>query len=79
MKSMMILGAMIGFLLGAGSSLAGDCSGPTLFWHASVTALVGGLLARWCSRLWLTGLADALENQHRARVQASQNKTPAKV
>lgn len=76
---MMILGAMTGFLLGTGSSLAGDCSGPTVFWHASVTALVGGLLARWCSRIWLTGLADALDQQRRARTLASQTKTPAKV
>lgn len=80
MKSMMILGAITGFVLGAGSSMAGDCSGSTVFWHASVTALVAGLLARWCGRMWLTGLADALEQQRRARAQAAaEQKTPAKV
>ena len=79
MKSMMILGAMAGFILGAGSSFAGDCTGSTIFWHASVTALVGGLLARWCGRMWFTGLTDALEQQRRARAQASETKTPAKV
>lgn len=79
MKSMMILGAITGFVLGAGSSMAGDCTSSTVFWHASVTALVGGILARWCSRIWLTGLADALEQQRRARAQASEPKTTAKA
>jgi len=79
MKSMMILGSMTGFILGAGSSLAGDCTGATAFWHATVAALVGGILARWCGRMWLTGLADAMEKQRRARAQASENKTAAKV
>ena len=59
--------------------LAGDCASSTVFWHASVTALVGGILARWCGRMWLAGLADALEQQRRARAQASENKTTAKV
>ena len=54
MKSMMILGAMAGFILGAGSSLAGDCAGSTIFWHASVAALVGGILARWWGRMGLS-------------------------
>jgi hypothetical protein len=76
---MMILGALSGFILGAGSSLAGGCPGSTVFWHAMVAALGGGLLARWCSRIWLTGLAEALEQQRRARAKASEKKTPAKV
>lgn len=79
MKSMMILGAMAGFILGAGSSLAGDCTGATLFWHACVTALVGGILARWWGQMWFTGLADAVEQQRRARAQASATKNKAKV
>jgi hypothetical protein len=42
-----------------------------MFWHASVTALVGGVLARWWGQIWFTGLADALEQQRRARAQAA--------
>ena len=80
MKAMMILGAVVGFLLGAGSSLAGGCMSSTTFWHASVTALVGGVLARWWGQMWFTGLADALEQQRRARAQAAaESKKPAKV
>ena len=79
MKSMMILGAMAGFVLGAGGSYAGDCASSTIFWHASVTALVGGILARWWGQMWFTGLADALEQQRRTRAQASETKKPVKV
>jgi hypothetical protein len=75
----MILGATMGFVLGAGSSYAGECTAPTIFWHASVMALVGGILARWWGRMWFAGLADALEQQRRARAQASENKTIAKA
>ena len=79
MKSMMILGAMAGFILGAGSSYAGECAGSTIFWHASVAALVGGILARWWGRMWFASLADAIQQQRRARAQASATNTPAKV
>ncbi|MGA2245145.1 MAG: hypothetical protein ABSH48_09115 [Verrucomicrobiota bacterium] len=76
---MMILGALIGFILGAGCSMAGECTGSTIFWHATVAALAGGLLARWWASIWLTGLADALEQQRRARAQAAEKKTTVKV
>jgi len=76
---MMILGAITGFILGAGCSWAGDCTGSTIFWHATATALAGGLLARWCGRMWLTGLTDAMEQQRRDRAQASEKKPTAKV
>lgn len=79
MKSMMILGAMAGFILGAGSSMAGNCTPSTIFWHACVTALAGGILTRWWGRMWFTGLADAIEQQRRARARASQTKTTAKA
>jgi hypothetical protein len=79
MKSMMILGAMAGFLLGAGSSYAGNCTHSTIFWHASVTAWAAGILARWWGRIWFESLADALEQQRRARLKASETKTTAKA
>jgi hypothetical protein len=77
MKSMMILGAVVGFAVGVGGSLAGDCTGATTLWHAGVAALVGGILARWWSRLWFISLADALEQQRRDRAQAASETKPA--
>jgi hypothetical protein len=40
---------------------------------------VGGLLARWCGGIWLTGLADAIEQQRRARALAAEKKSTAKI
>jgi hypothetical protein len=76
MKAMMILGAVIGFFLGVVSSISGDCTASTVFWHASVTALVGSLLARWWGRLWFINLADTLEQQRRLRTQAALESKP---
>ena len=59
--------------------MAGNCAGSTIFWHACVTTLVGGILARWWGRMWFAGLAEAIEQQRRARAQAAANKNPAKV
>ena len=64
MKSFMIFGAIIGFLVGAGFSLAEDCSAPTTLWRACAAALVLAMLARWWSRVWLVSLRDAI-NQRR--------------
>jgi hypothetical protein len=77
MKAMMILGAVIGFILGAASSISGGCTAATAFWHAAVTALVGAVLARWWSRLWLINLADTMEQQRRRRAQAAIESKPA--
>lgn len=67
MKSFMILGSVVGFLIGAGFSLAGGCSWSTALWRASVAALVIAVLARWWSRIWFLGLQETLEQRRRER------------
>jgi hypothetical protein len=67
MKSLMILGSLAGFVIGAGFSLAGNCPWPTVLWRACVSALLAGMLARWWSRIWLEGLHSAMEQRHHAR------------
>jgi flagellar motor component MotA len=79
MKAIMILGANVGFVLGLGASILGDCSGPVALWHASATALVGGLLGRWWGKILFAGFTDAIEQRRRERVAAAENKTPAKA
>lgn len=63
MKALMILGALVGFLIGSGSGLAGLSSWPTALWRASAAALVAAVLTRWWTRVWLQGLRDS----HRQR------------
>lgn len=78
MKAMMILGANVGFVLGLGASVFGDCAWPVTLWHAGATALVGGLLGRWWGKVWLSELNSALEQRHRERIQAESKATKPK-
>ena len=80
MKAIMILGANVGFVLGLGASVLGDCSGPVALWHASATALVGGLLGRWWGKILFAGFTDTLEQRRRERLAAAaENKSPVKA
>jgi hypothetical protein len=76
MKSFMILGSIIGFLVGAGFSLANECPWPTALWRASVAALVIAILTRWWSRIWLQGLQEAMEQRRHARSTPPVNPKP---
>jgi hypothetical protein len=67
MKSFMILGANVGFLIGAGFSLMENCPWPTALWRACIAALAAAVLARWWSRIWLQGLHSAIEKRRHAR------------
>lgn len=81
MKSFMILGAVVGFLIGAGFSLANNSSWPTAFWRASAAALAVAILTRWWSRVWLQNLQDAvLKHRRGARLApAANHKSAPKV
>jgi uncharacterized membrane protein YeiB len=66
MKALIILGAIVGFLIGAGFGLAGSSPWPAALWRACAAALVATVLTRWWSRVWMQGLRESLE-QRRAR------------
>jgi hypothetical protein len=76
MKSFMILGSLVGFLIGAGFSLAGECPLPTALGRACVAALVAGVLAKWWSHIWFDGLQNALENRQAAARKAQSEVKP---
>jgi hypothetical protein len=76
MKSFMILGSVVGFLIGAGFSLAGGCPCSIALWRASVAALMGALLARWWGRIWFQGLREAIEQRRHPRPISPVNPKP---
>ena len=63
----MILGAIVGFLIGAGFGLAGSSPWPAALWRACVAALVAAILTRWWSRVWMRSLRESLEHRHTQR------------
>ena len=77
MKPLMILGSLVGFLIGAGFSLAGNCPWPTVLWRACVGALLAGMLARWWGRIWVEGLQSAIENRRNPRPSLNSETKPA--
>jgi hypothetical protein len=66
MKTLMILGGMVGFLVGIGFGLAQTSAWPDALWRASVTALVGGLLLRWWGRMWIRCLVQVQKEKQAA-------------
>jgi hypothetical protein len=67
MKSLMILGALVGFLIGGGCGLAGQATWPAALWRACAGALLAAILARWWSKVWLQGLQDTIQQQSNLR------------
>lgn len=79
MKALMILGAMVGFAMGAGFGLVASNPWPTTIWKACAAALVSAVLTRWWSRVWLRGLRDSIENQSIAPKPATAAKPTSKA
>ncbi len=77
MKALIVLGAIVGFLIGAGFGLAASSPWPAVLWRAGAAALVACLLARWWGRIWVQGLRDSLEQQRRERRAASDASIPS--
>lgn len=73
----MILGAIIGFLIGAGMSLSDQCSWPTALWRGCAAAMAVAILARWWSGIWLHNLRVAVKERRQASVSIPAKTKPA--
>ncbi len=71
MKAFMILGALVGFLIGAGFSFASHAPYPVMLSRACVGAVALALLARWWGAHWMTSLRQALDDQARKQSSAA--------
>ena len=66
MKSLMLIGALTGFLTGVAFSLSEGNSWATTLWHACAAAYAATLLMRWWGRAWRKSLAQTLEERQNA-------------
>lgn len=76
MKVLMLLGAVLGFGVGAGFSLIQKNPGATVIWHAAVAAYVAGLLLRWWGRSWEKCLRAALLEKQAQDAKAASESNP---
>jgi hypothetical protein len=67
MKSLIVLGAIVGFLIGAGFGLAASSPWPSALWRACAASLGACILTRWWGRVWMQGLRDSLEQRRTRR------------
>lgn len=77
MKSLMILGSIVGFVIGTSFGMVAKSSWPTSLWRAGAAALFAGLLARWWGRIWMNSFRDALQQRRYVRSTPSAQTKPA--
>lgn len=59
MRKFMLTGVLIGFSMGGLLGVLQGASGGELFWRATVSGAVLGILMRWWWRIWRRSLHEA--------------------
>ena len=72
MKSLLLIGGLLGFVVGLAFSWVQRSPWPASFWHACVTAYLTGLLFRWWGRAWRKNLEQVLTERQSLAQQTSQ-------
>jgi hypothetical protein len=75
MKSLMILGGIIGFATGLLFSWAQKGAWPASLWHACLAAYLAGMLMRWWGNAWRKSLAASLNERQTFSSQPSSSPT----
>lgn len=63
MKSLMILGGLLGFGIGVSFGLLRQNDWSSILWRSAVAAYGAGWLMRWWGRVWLQGLKEVGEER----------------
>lgn len=64
MKSLLLIGGLLGFGIGLIFSWVQESAWPSCLWHACLAAYLASLLLRWWGRAWRKNLQRAFsENQ----------------
>jgi hypothetical protein len=78
MKSLLLIGGVLGFGAGMTISLMQEDSWPTCLWHGSVAAYGSAMLMRWWGRAWGRNLEQALLQREHSPKPLLPTTTPAK-
>ncbi|MEP6663926.1 MAG: hypothetical protein ABJC04_09710 [Verrucomicrobiota bacterium] len=62
MKSLLLIGGLLGFAIGLGFSWAHQSAWPALLWHACGSTCLAGLLMKWWGRAWRKNLGQSLRD-----------------
>jgi hypothetical protein len=79
MKSLMILGGLLGFGIGVSFGLLQHGDWSSILWRSAFAAYGAGWLMRWWGRVWLQGLKEVGEERmaaSRARAAEAERKSP---
>ena len=66
MKSLLLLGGLLGFLIGLAFSWAQQSPWPSSLWHACAAAYLASFVLRWWGRAWRRSLEEALLERQNA-------------
>jgi hypothetical protein len=79
MKSLLLVGGVLGFGAGLALSLIQEEAWPTCLWHGSVGAYVSAMLMRWWGQAWQRNLEQALLERENTPPPLLPTPTPPKV
>ena len=66
MKSLLLVGGALGWVVGMGFSYSRGNGWPACFWHGCLAAYLTALLMRWWGLAWRKSLAQSLLEQEKA-------------
>jgi hypothetical protein len=66
MKSLLLIGGLLGWGAGMGFSYLQGNSWPACFWHGCLAAYFAALLMRWWGRAWRKSLEQSLQERELA-------------
>jgi hypothetical protein len=66
MKSLLLMGGLLGFGIGLLFSWAEESPWPSCLWHACLAAYLTGLLMRWWGSAWRKSLESSLRERQAA-------------
>jgi hypothetical protein len=79
MKSLLLVGGLIGWVIGMGFSLIKGNSLPVSLWHGCLAAYVTAMLMRWWGHTWRKSLAQSLQEREEAESAVTPAVTTPKV